>query len=89
MGDAARLARERGATVITITNNGISPVSKLADIRLYTYSQETKYRTYAISSRMAELTIIDTLYTGVSLRLGEQAIGNFEALEKALVVKKY
>ncbi|OUN06139.1 MurR/RpiR family transcriptional regulator [Flavonifractor sp. An92] len=89
VGDAARLARERGATVITITNNGISPVSKLADIRLYTYSQETKYRTYAISSRMAELTIIDTLYTGVSLRLGEQAIGNFEALEKALVVKKY
>lgn len=87
--DAAQLARERGATVITITNNGISPVSKLANIRLYTCSQETKYRTYAISSRMAELTIIDTLYTGVSLRLGEQAIRNFEALEKALVVKKY
>ncbi len=38
---------------------------------------------------MAELTIIDTLYTGVSLKLGESAIQNFEALEKALVVKKY
>lgn len=87
--DASRLARERGATVISITNNGISPVSKLANIRLYTYSQETKYRTYAISSRMAELTIIDTLYTAVALRLGERAIENFEALEKALIVKKY
>ncbi|MBU5626056.1 MurR/RpiR family transcriptional regulator [Oscillibacter sp. MSJ-2] len=87
--DAARLARERGATVISITNNGISPVSKLANIRLYTYSQETRYRTYAISSRMAELTIIDTLYTGVALKMGEQAIDNFEALEKALIVKKY
>lgn len=87
--EAMRVAKENGATVISITNNGISPVSKLADIRLYTYSQETKYRTYAISSRMAELTIIDTLYTGVSLRLGDKAIQNFEALEKALVVKKY
>ena len=78
--EAMQVAKENGATVISITNNGISPVSKLADIRLYTYSQETKYRTYAISSRMAELTIIDTLYTGVSLRLGEKAIQNFEAL---------
>ena len=72
--EAMQVAKENGATVISITNNGISPVSKLADIRLYTYSQETKYRTYAISSRMAELTIIDTLYTGVSLRLGDKAI---------------
>ena len=87
--EAMQVAKENGATVISITNNSISPVSKLADIRLYTYSQETKYRTYAISSRMAELTIIDTLYTGVSLRLGDKAIQNFEALEKALVVKKY
>jgi len=38
---------------------------------------------------MAELTIIDTLYTGVALRMGDQAIANFEALENALVVKKY
>ncbi|OUO92998.1 MurR/RpiR family transcriptional regulator [Cloacibacillus sp. An23] len=87
--EAMKLAKERGVTVISITDNGISPVSKLADIRLYTYSQETKYRTYAISSRIAELTIIDTLYTGVSLKLGDKAIQNFEALEKALVVKKY
>lgn len=87
--DAIRFVKENGATIISLTSNGISPVSKLADICLYTHSQETRYRTYAIASRMAELTIIDTLYTGVSLKLGESAIQNFEALEKALVVKKY
>lgn len=87
--EAARQAREQGATVITLTSGGISPVSKLANIRLHTYSQETRYRTYAISSRMAELTIIDTIYTGVALRMGDKAIANFEALERALVVKKY
>lgn len=87
--EAMELARERGATTISITSNGVSPLSRLADIQLYTYSQETKYRTYAISSRMAELTIIDTLYIGVSLRLGDAAIEHFEALDKALIVKKY
>ena len=74
---------------MTVTKSGNSPVAKYADIRLFTRSQETKYRTYAIASRMAELTIIDTLYTGVSLRLNQRAITNFEALENALVVKKY
>ena len=87
--DAIKIAGENGATIISITSYGMSPVSKLANIRLYTHAEETKYRTYAISSRMAELTIIDTLYTGVSLKLGDSAIRNFEALEKALVVKKY
>lgn len=87
--EALQLAREKGATAISLTSSGVSPVSKQADIRLHTYSQETKYRTYAISSRMAELTIIDTLYTGVALRMGDRAIANFEALEKALTVKKF
>jgi len=87
--EAIQLAKKKEATVITITSGGNSPVSKLSDIRLYTRSQESRYRTYAIASRMAELTIIDTLYTGVALRMGDQAIANFEALENALVVKKY
>lgn len=88
-GDAIKLAKERGVTVISITNSGASPVSRLSDICLHTSSGETKYRTYAIASRIAELTIIDVIYTGVALRLGNKAIENFEALEKALVVKKY
>ena len=87
--EAVKEAKERKATVMTVTKSGNSPVSKYADIRLFTRSQETKYRTYAIASRMAELTIIDTLYTGVSLRLNQRAITNFEALENAIVVKKY
>ena len=87
--EAVKEAKERKATVMTVTKSGNSPVAKYADIRLFTRSQETKYRTYAIASRMAELTIIDTLYTGVSLRLNQRAITNFEALENALVVKKY
>lgn len=87
--DAVKIAKEKNATVITVTKSGKSPITKYADIKLYTRARETKYRTYAIASRMAELTIIDTLYTGVALQMSEKAIANFEALENALVGKKY
>ena len=40
----------------------------VADISLYTVSQETRYRIVAISSRIAELTIIDALYSYMSFR---------------------
>ena len=75
--------------VISITKDGVSPVTKLADICFYTYSHENTYRTYAISSRMAMLTITDTLYIGLSLILGQRVIKNFEALDEALAIKKY
>ena len=83
------LAQKRGATTISITSHGISPVSQTASIRLFTHAQEIKYRAYAISSRLAELAIIDTLYTGIALRKGDEAIRNFEQLEKALAVTKF
>lgn len=87
--DAVKVAKDNGATIISITSIGSSPVSKQADINLFTSSEETKYRTYAIASRLAELAIIDTLYTGVALCRGNSAIENFEGIEKALTVKKY
>lgn len=86
--DAVKTAKEQGATVLTVAKSGKSPITKYTDIKLCTRAMETKYRTYAIASRMAELTIIDTLYTGVALRMSQKAIENFEALENALVVKK-
>ncbi|MEW9124748.1 MAG: MurR/RpiR family transcriptional regulator [Thermotaleaceae bacterium] len=87
--EAVEMAKHKGVTTISITSSGISPVTKKTDINLFTYSQETKYRMYALSSRIAMLAIIDTIYTGVALEKGEEAINNFEALEKALIVKKY
>ncbi len=87
--DVLNLAKQKGATTISITSSGTSPVTKFADIRLFTYSQETKYRMYALTSRIASLSIIDAIYIGVVLKMGDSALHNFESLEKALVVKKY
>jgi len=63
-----RMAKENGAKIITLSNIGSSPLSKLADVSIYTASAETKYRIVAIASRIAELTVIDSIYTYIAMR---------------------
>ena len=69
--DNSALAKTNGATVISISSLGKSPLTELADISLYTAANETRYRIVAISSRIAELTIVDTLYSYMSFRAGK------------------
>jgi len=66
--DALRIAREAGATTICITNHFDSPVAAVSDIRLYTAAQEPAFRSGAIASRVAQLSIIDVLFIGVAQR---------------------
>ena len=66
--DNTRLAKENGATVISLSSLGKSPLTELADITLFTAAEETRYRIVALSSRIAELTIVDALYTYLSFR---------------------
>jgi DNA-binding MurR/RpiR family transcriptional regulator len=60
------VAKEAGAKIITVTNYGKSPILKYSDVVLYTASKETAFKTDAMSSRIAELTILDTLFVGVA-----------------------
>lgn len=84
----AHFAKENGATIISLTNIGTSPLSKLADISLYTASQETRYRIAAMSSRIAQMAIIDSLYTVIAVRKADSVEG-FYKIEKALKTKKF
>ena len=58
-------AREHGAKTISITNIGNNPVSKNSDINLYSIAYEDLFRSSAISSRMAQLSLIDILFIGI------------------------
>lgn len=78
------IAREAGATCIVITNYGRSPVQKYSDITLYTSSMETSYKGEALSSRIAQLTLLDTLMTAVSFRNDAYYYGNLQKTRKAL-----
>lgn len=65
--DAVRGAREAGATVIAVTSFSTSPLTELADITLIAGSRETRYRVEAMTSRLAHLLVLDTLYVSLVL----------------------
>ena len=54
--------RENGCPCIAVTRSVPSPVAKLADHCLYTATYEFTFRIGALSSRMAQLNVVDILY---------------------------
>ncbi|MDN5761152.1 MAG: MurR/RpiR family transcriptional regulator [Microlunatus sp.] len=77
--DPLRVAGSRGATTVAITNFAGSPIAQSADLVLTTASRETTFRTGAMSSRIAQLAVVDCLFAGVAQRSYDQAIAALEA----------
>lgn len=63
--NVVRMAKSRGIKVISLTRLADNPISGLADIRLHTVAEDVAFRSTAISSRIAQLSIIDVLYIGL------------------------
>lgn len=87
--ETARVAREAGAKVICITNNSLSPLTKVAHLVLVTASRETRFRQEAMASRLCQTSIIDSLYTLVALARPEVALANLAKIENVIVTKQY
>lgn len=73
--DALRVAAQHGATTIAITNFDPSPIISVADIVLKTAARETTFRSGAMASRIAQLTVIDCLFVGVAQRTYDETLG--------------
>lgn len=86
--DALKLSRENGATTVAITSLGNHPLKKVSDIVLNTVSEETNYRILGLSSRIAQLAIIDAIYSYLVCHL-PGAIDSINKTESALCSKKY
>ncbi|MCM3761972.1 MurR/RpiR family transcriptional regulator [Alkalihalobacillus oceani] len=85
---AMRLAKEAGATLICITNSSKSPITQISDIILQTSSKETLFRTDAISSRIAQLTIIDILVAALANNNYEYYYQQLQKTRKSTIEKK-
>ena len=85
---AAEIAKENGALIISLTNVGRSPLADISDVALHTASEETRYRRVALSSRIAQMAVVDVLYTMVALKKPDVAEG-FYRIEKGLANTKY
>ncbi|WP_214816599.1 MurR/RpiR family transcriptional regulator [Exiguobacterium sp. s59] len=86
--DIAKLLKEKGVPMVAITNYAKSPLSKIADVSLYTVSQETAFRSEALASRIAELSLIDALFTAVMMRRGEAARMSLQQMREAISMRR-
>ncbi|WP_022888564.1 MurR/RpiR family transcriptional regulator [Agromyces italicus] len=68
---ALEVAREGGATTVAVTNSPDSPIAELAEFVLTTHARESSYRVGAMSSRIAQLAVVDFLFVRVAQRLGD------------------
>ncbi len=86
---ATKLAREAGARTIGITRMGKSPLSRHCEIVLHTIANETKYRPEAMSSRVAQLAIIDTLVSCCALADAKRSIAKLQLSARVLAGKRF
>lgn len=66
------IAKNKGCITVAITKYGKNPLSSKADFTLYTSSPEVYRRSGAMSSRIAQLILIDTLFTTIASHNYEQ-----------------
>ena len=82
--ECMKALKENKTPIIAITRFVQSPVSDLADYKLYTSANESVFRSGAMSSRLSQLSVIDVLYTALANDSYEQTL---EQLSKTHIHK--
>lgn len=82
--ECMKALKENNTPIIAITRCMDTPVSELADEKLYTTANESIFRSGAMSSRMSQLNIIDVLYTALANSQYEESL---KQLSKTHIVK--
>ncbi|MBO0959834.1 MurR/RpiR family transcriptional regulator [Neobacillus sp. MM2021_6] len=79
-----KMAKKNGAKTIGITGFPKSPICQYSDVALFTSSEETEYRSEALSSRIAQLSLIDALYVNIMVLNKEKAKHSLEKVREAI-----
>ena len=87
--DALSLARKSGATTLAITNFSPSPLTKVSDVVLLTASPESPLGGEVLTSRIAQLCVIDVLSVAVAVALGEGSLDLIKKTSEAVKKKRY
>ena len=87
--EALQFSKIGSATTIAVTNFADSPIVENADITLYTKSDETEHSVLAMSSRIAQLAIFDTIYSYIVLKSDKASVQAIYNTEVTLKSKKF
>lgn len=87
--DALTIAKEKGTKTIAITQYGQSPILEVADIKLFTAHVENNFRSGAMTSRIAQLSIVDSLFIGVACKRYDKVTEQLRITRELLDKQKY
>lgn len=76
--EAMRYARQNGATVIGISDGGMSPLNECSDVCLCAHTDMASF----VDSLVAPLSVINALLIALALEKKEELSSNFERLEE-------
>lgn len=72
--DGVHFAKKQGCPVLSVTSYRNSSLAAASDTFILSSSQETKYRSDAMTSRIIQMVIIDIIYVRLALSLKEDGI---------------
>ena len=83
------LAKEGGAFAIALTGLGKNPIAKAADVTVHIASEKTVYQSESVSTRIAQLAILDTIAAMAAFRDYERSNEAMEATRQATSHTKF
>jgi len=86
--ESVRIAKETGATVIGITGRAKSPLARICDLHLSVHSQEAAVWLAPMSSRIAQVALLDVLFVSVAARNFDNAREKLEKVKRSLIDKR-
>ena len=76
--NTVKFAKERGAAIVAITDNELSPVYQMSDAALLTPCEMISF----VDSMVAPLSLINALVVALAIRQGKDAAATFSELER-------
>ncbi|MCC5889825.1 MAG: MurR/RpiR family transcriptional regulator [Alkalibacterium sp.] len=86
--DILDTVKENNVFTIGITGFTQSPLSQAVDIPIYTLSEETDFRSEALASRIAQLSILDALFVNLMMYLNQDGTDSLNRLRKSIKKKR-
>lgn len=87
--DGLSTAKESGAITIAITNFPLSPITSVADYTLLTVAHETPLGGEVLTSRIAQLCVVDVLSAAVALQLGSKCLSVIQKAAASVASRRY
>jgi DNA-binding MurR/RpiR family transcriptional regulator len=87
--DALKLAQERGARTMCITDFPHSPITRFADISICAVHVESSLGVEMVATRAAHLAIVDSIMVAVALGDRSRALSNIKKNERLVVGLRY